>query len=127
MSSHVTGEGDESHRGVAWRTMFRPPDVPTIDVEEAARRIAGGALLIDVREQDEWDEARVPGAVHKPIGLINDWWQDLPSDRDIVVLCRSGSRSAQVVNALTAQAGMNNVWNLAGGIVAWAKAGQPVS
>ncbi|MFP5332314.1 MAG: rhodanese-like domain-containing protein [Acidimicrobiia bacterium] len=106
--------------------MFGQPEVPTVDVDEAAARIEAGALLVDVREQAEWDEARIPGAVHRPITMINEWYADLPADRDIVFQCHSGGRSAQVVHALTTQAGMTNVWNLAGGIVAWANAGQPV-
>ena len=106
--------------------MFGQPKVPTVDAQDAASRIADGALLVDVREQTEWDEARIPGAVHRPIGTINDWFTDLPTDRDIVFQCHSGGRSAQVVMALSSQAGMDNVWNLAGGIVAWANAGHPV-
>ncbi len=106
--------------------MFRQPPVATVDASDAAARLEQGGLLIDVREQAEWDEARVPGSVHRPITAINEWWHDLPPDRDIVVLCHSGNRSAQVVQALTAQAGMDNVWNLAGGIVAWANAGHSV-
>lgn len=106
--------------------MFGQPQVPTVDAQEAASRIATGALLVDVREQAEWDEARIPGALHRPIGTINDWYTDLPADREIVFQCHSGGRSAQVVHALTSQAGMENVWNLAGGIVAWANAGNPV-
>jgi rhodanese-related sulfurtransferase len=106
--------------------VFGQPKIPTVNIAEAATRLDAGGLLIDVREQAEWDEARVPQSVHRPITTINDWWQDLPADRDVVVLCRSGSRSAQVVHALTTQGGMQNVWNLAGGIVAWARAGEPI-
>lgn len=106
--------------------MFGPPTVPSVDADEASERLEQGALLIDVREPVEWDEARIPGAVLKPMATINDWWQELPSDRDIVVQCRTGSRSAHVVHALTTQGGMTRVWNLTGGIVAWANAGKPV-
>lgn len=106
--------------------MFGHPQVPTVDPAEAAEKIGEGALLIDVREQAEWDEARIPGAVHRPIGTINDWYTELPADRDIVFQCHTGGRSAQVVAALSTQAGMTNVWNLAGGIVAWANTGHPV-
>lgn len=106
--------------------MFGQPQVPAVDAEEAATRVAAGALLVDVREQAEWDQARIPGAVHRPLAAINDWYSELPTDRDVVVQCHTGSRSAQVVKALTSQAGMENVWNLSGGIVAWANAGQPV-
>ncbi len=106
--------------------MFKQPQVPTVDVADAAARLANGAMLVDVRESFEWTASRVPGAIHRPIGDINDWWEDLPSDRDVIFICHTGSRSAQVVQALSSQAGMGNVWNLAGGIVAWANGGQPV-
>lgn len=106
--------------------MFGQPQVPTVDADEAAEKVDAGALLVDVREQAEWDQARIPGAIHRPITSINDWFADLPSDRDIVFQCHTGGRSAQVVHALSSQAGMTNVWNLAGGIVAWANAGNEV-
>ncbi len=86
-------------------------------------RLDNGAMLVDVREQNEWDEARIPGAVLRPMSQINDWWQDLPDDREIILQCRTGARSAQVTAALMGQAGMDNVVNLAGGIVGWAEAG----
>ena len=106
--------------------MFGQPQVPSVDAKAAASKIAAGALLIDVHEQTEWDEARIPGALLRPMGTINEWFADLPTDREIVFQCRTGSRSAQVVKALSSQAGMENVWNLTGGIVAWVKAGNRV-
>ena len=102
------------------------PEIPAVDVEEAVAMIADGAALIDVREQHEWDEAHVPGAQHLVMGRIDEWWEDLPRDREVVVMCRSGNRSGKVVAALMHQGGMTNVHNLAGGILAWAEANQPL-
>lgn len=102
------------------------PEVPAVDAREAERLVAGGALLVDCREQNEWDAARIPGAELKPMSQINDWYQDLPRDREIVFQCRTGTRSAQIVHALITQAGFANVTNLTGGIVAWAETGLPV-
>lgn len=102
------------------------PEVPAVTAEEAEQLIAAGALLVDCREQNEWDAARIPGADLKPMSEINDWYQDLPRERQIVVQCRTGARSAQIVHALITQAGFDNVTNLAGGIVAWAEAELPV-
>ena len=99
------------------------PQVPTVHVEDVARLGADGALLIDVREQQEWDRVRIPGFELRPMSTINDWYGDLPKDRTIVVSCRSGNRSAHVVKALIEQAGFADVHNLAGGIIAWAEAG----
>lgn len=102
------------------------PQVPTVHVEDIERLQAGDALLIDVREPQEWDRARIPGFELRPMSTINDWYIDLPKDRTIVVSCRSGNRSAHVVKALIEQAGHDDVHNLAGGIIAWAEAGYEV-
>lgn len=102
------------------------PEVPAVTAEEADQLIADGALLVDCREQNEWDAARIPGADLKPMSTINDWYESLPRDRKIVFQCRTGARSAQIVHALITQAGFDNVINLTGGIVAWAAADLPV-
>lgn len=101
------------------------PIVPTVVPKDVDALVDGGALLIDVREQQEWDQARIPRSVLQPMSLINDWYLDLPRDRTIVVSCRTGHRSARVVHALIEQAGFEDVHNLGGGIVAWAEAGLP--
>lgn len=100
--------------------------IPTVDVAGAESMVAAGALLIDVREQVEWDEARIPGAEFKPLSAANTWYQDLPDDREIVFYCRSGNRSGQVVAALVGQVGMSNVHNMAGGIIAWAQSDRAI-
>jgi rhodanese-related sulfurtransferase len=102
------------------------PQIPAVDPVEANERVQSGALLIDVREQKEWDQARIGGADLKPLSQANAWYQDLPQDEDIIFYCRSGQRSAQIVHALTQQIGMTNVINLSGGIIAWEKAGLAV-
>lgn len=102
------------------------PEVPAVTAEEAERLVAAGAMLVDCREQDEWDAARIPGAELKPMSTINDWYQDLPRDRQIVFQCKTGARSGQIVHALITQAGFDNVTNLTGGIVAWTAAELPV-
>lgn len=88
--------------------------------------VSGDARIIDVREQNEWFEARIPGAELKPMSQINDWYVDLPQDVTLIMQCRSGARSASVVNALISQAGMSNVVNLTGGIIQWDDEDLPV-
>lgn len=100
--------------------------VPEIGPEEAVELIESGALLVDIREWKEWAEARIPGAVFKPMSEINDWYHELPEDQTVILQCRTGNRSGVAVGALISQAGMSNVVNLAGGIVAWAENGQAV-
>ena len=96
-----------------------------VDVAEALRRIAGGAQLLDVREQSEWDDVHAPQAVLLPMSELQARWQEVPvGDEPVVVVCHSGYRSAQVVQALEG-AGVPAV-SLAGGMVAWEQAGEPV-
>lgn len=99
------------------------PDVPSVTPDEARDLVEEGALLVDIREQAEWDAARIPGAQFKPLSDINSWWPDLPTDGKVVLYCRSGNRSAHAVHALVTQAGRDNVLNLTGGILAWGRAG----
>jgi rhodanese-related sulfurtransferase len=101
-------------------------EIPSVDVDDVAALIADGAELVDIREQNEWDEARIPGASLKPMSSINDWYQDLPRDHTVIIYCRSGQRSAQAVHALVTQAGFENVLNMTGGIIAWADAELPI-
>lgn len=100
-----------------------PAAIPQLTAQEAQERLAAGALLIDVREPKEWARVRIPGALSRPMSEINDWWLELPEDRELIFQCRSGARSGRVVEALISQAGLTNVTNLAGGLVSWAEAG----
>lgn len=90
-----------------------------IDVVTAARLVAAGALLLDVREPVEHDLVRIEGSRHVPMRQIPEQAGSLPRDRDILVLCHHGGRSARVMQYLRAQ-GFDNVANVAGGIEAWA-------
>lgn len=85
-----------------------------------------GALLIDIRELREWETIRIPGAEFKPLSEMQQWYEDLPRDRDVILQCRSGNRSAQATEALISQAGFDRVFNLTGGIIAWHSADFPV-
>ncbi len=98
--------------------------VPEIDVAELARRREAGAPLIDVREPDEWEEFRAPGAVLVPLGQVPERLDEVPTDGTVYVICKSGGRSAKAVEFLRAQ-GVDAV-NVAGGSLAWREAGNPV-
>jgi rhodanese-related sulfurtransferase len=109
--------------------MWKPrslPGVPDVTHTAAQDRITSGALLIDVRERYEYEASRIAGSDFCPLSRIDGWWRDLPLDREIIVICNSGNRSAQLVRALRDQAGFDNVVNLAGGIVEWFRKGLPV-
>lgn len=96
--------------------------VTDIDVDTARARFSSGALLLDVREDSEWAAGHVEGAGHVPLGDLDP--TVYPSDREILVLCRSGMRSSRGTAAL-ANAGRNAV-NVAGGMKAWAGGGHAV-
>ena len=99
-------------------------DVPAIDIDELAERLADGAPLIDVRQPDEYDEFHVPGARLIPLMDIPDRIGEVPSDSTVYVICGSGGRSARAVQFLNAH-GLDTV-NVSGGSKAWRAAGRPV-
>ena len=99
---------------------------PDVDVHTAAAAQGrDDVLLIDVREQWEYDQAHIPGITLIPMSEIESRLHEIPTDKEVIVTCRSGNRSGQVTNYLR-QSGFNNVHNMEGGIVAWQKAGYEV-
>jgi len=79
-------------------------------------------FVIDVREQWEYDEGHIPGITLIPMGDIPTSLDELPRDKEILLTCRSGNRSGQMLNLLK-QEGFTNVHNMQGGILAWEAAG----
>ena len=98
--------------------------VPEAGPRAAKALIEAGALMLDVREPAEWQDGHAPQASLLPMGQVLDHRGKLPLDRRIVVVCRSGGRSAAVTESLRAW-GLDAV-NLSGGMCAWAAAGLPV-
>ena len=108
--------------------MTMGPGVDSIDVTEAERRLRedpAGPLLVDVREQHEFDEVRAPGAVLLPMSTLVTRLGDLPTDRPLMIVCHSGNRSSAVTGFL-ARSGRSDVVNVAGGMDAWERKGLPV-
>ncbi|MPY92026.1 MAG: rhodanese-like domain-containing protein [Acidimicrobiia bacterium] len=95
-----------------------------VDVRTAAALAAGGAPLIDVREPDEYEEVRASGAVPIPLGDVPARIEEIPRDRTVYVICRSGGRSLRAAEFLAAS-GVDAV-NVAGGTLAWVDADLPV-
>jgi rhodanese-related sulfurtransferase len=93
--------------------------------EVGAAEVPADAYLLDVREPEEWAAGHAPDAVHLPMMDVPARLSEIPTDRDVVVVCRVGGRSAQVVQYLR-QHGRDNVRNMGGGMVAWAGAGRPM-
>ncbi len=104
------------------------PQVPTIDVLDAAAGAdgaPGSPLLVDVRERDEFVSFRAPGAVLYPTSSFLLRFEELPRDRPLHIVCNSGSRSA-AVTAWLLRNGWTDVHNVAGGMLAWMRAGLEV-
>lgn len=84
------------------------------------------AFLLDVRDREEWTAGHVPSAHHLPMHEVPQRLAEVPQDRDVVVVCRVGGRSARVVAYLRGR-GFARVANLSGGMVAWQAAGRPMT
>ncbi len=93
-----------------------------ISVSEAASMRDAGAFILDVREPDEWNDSHIPGATLIPLGELASRVNEVPQDQEVVVVCRSGNRSAQGRDILLS-AGFENVTSMAGGINQWKTAG----
>lgn len=100
----------------------------SVSVNEAAARHKDGAMLVDVREADEFKAVSAPGAVNVPLSLIQkigkDAYRNMGVDPDaggLLVICRSGGRSAMACGALG-----ENAINVEGGMLAWQAAGLPI-
>lgn len=103
--------------------MFRESKVDEVTPQQASDLRDSGAVLVDVREHDEWDAGHAAGAVHVPLG-------DVPGalarfdGQEVLTVCRSGGRSSKAA-AVLAKAGVQ-VHNVAGGMSTWSAAGLPV-
>ncbi len=111
--------------------MSFPPAVPSIEPAEAERRLREGdpdgrkPLLVDVRNMDEFVEARVPGAKFIPLPEFGARFEELPRDRPLFLFCRSGSRSGAATAHLV-RLGWSDVANVNGGLIAWQRANLPL-
>lgn len=94
--------------------------------DQAKERIDAGALLIDVREPEEHAQSRIPNSLLIPMSELNGRVNEIPREGEVIIYCRSGNRSGQVVEALINQLGYENLYNLAGGIMGWYRRDLPV-
>lgn len=96
---------------------------PAVDVETVhAIKDDPGVFLLDVREPDEYAAGHIPGITLIPMGDVPARLAEIPTDKEVIVTCRSGNRSGQIADYLRAQ-GFTNVHNMEGGILAWESAG----
>ena len=103
--------------------MFGIREIDSNQLEEAMK---SGVKLVDVRTDAEHAQAKIEGSTHIPLHLLPLKLQDLKGGEPIVFYCRSGARSAQACAWLMSQ-GVENVYNLAGGIMSWARDGKALT
>ncbi|MBX7235793.1 MAG: rhodanese-like domain-containing protein [Caldilineales bacterium] len=106
------------------------PDLSSLPVEITVAQAAAlldnpDVVFIDVREQDEYDAGHIPGVTLIPLGSVPARMNEIPKDKTVVAVCRSGNRSGQATQFLRDQ-GFDNVHNMAGGMNQWSQAGYKV-
>ena len=105
----------------AWAREYSVETITAMDTKELRERL-DDVMLIDVRQQSEWDEGHIPGAIHFEGGRVT--WESLsfPHDQPLAIQCSSGNRSMSVISVLRRR-GYRNVIQLEGGIKEWQKNG----
>jgi phage shock protein E len=99
---------------------------PNVDVATVnALQGRDDVLILDVREQSEYDAGHIPGVTLIPLNDVPNRLSEIPKDKPVIVTCRSGNRSGQATDFLRQQ-GYTNVHNMTGGINAWQQAGYAV-
>jgi rhodanese-related sulfurtransferase len=93
-----------------------------ISVAEAAAKRDAGAFILDVREPSEWTDFHMQGATLIPLGSLASRINDVPRDKDVVVMCRTGHRSSSGRDILLS-AGFTRVTSMAGGLTEWRSQG----
>jgi rhodanese-related sulfurtransferase len=106
----------------------RVAGINQVNTLEATRLFNDDALMLDVREDNEWAVGHIPNARHIRLGQLSEQLSQLEKfkDKPIVVYCRSGHRSGRAC-ALLKKSGFTNASNLAGGITAWEQANLPIT
>lgn len=98
--------------------------ITTITPSEANDRVQQGAILVDIREADEYAREHIPGARHVPLSKLDQ--AELAADGQTIILhCRSGARTQNNSARLAAKANGRKVFMIAGGLDAWSRAGLP--
>jgi rhodanese-related sulfurtransferase len=100
-------------------------ELPEVAPDEAMALVAEGTILVDVREQSEWDAGHAPDARLLPLSELQEREGELPFDTRLLIVCHSGMRSMRAT-AYLRERGYDAV-NVTGGMVAWAQAGGAVS
>ena len=111
----------------AWRDQGLPIEMSgTISAKDAAARLKQGRVaVLDVRDQYEWDEMHIPGAIHQFVGNLEDRLPQIAKDEEVIVHCSVGHRSG-IATSILKRHGFTRVYNMLGGITAWKKLDLPL-
>jgi rhodanese-related sulfurtransferase len=110
---------------MVFRNFFNRPAVAEVTAEETRAKQKAGAVIVDVREPYEWKEGHIPGAIHIPLGSLSRRLQELHPSREVVAVCRSGSRSLTAARIMQ-QGGFSHVSSMTGGMMSWMRQRLPV-
>ncbi|ALK08809.1 rhodanese-like domain-containing protein [Blastochloris viridis] len=103
-----------------------PANLPSIDRAQLEQALAANAVdLIDIREPDEYAAGHIAGARNLPMSKLDPKTLAMPSDKPVVLVCRSGRRTAQTL-AAALEAGATNIVHYPGAMLDWTSAGKPV-
>jgi rhodanese-related sulfurtransferase len=108
-----------------WAMLTRATDVQEIDVNTLESRTPE-TVVVDVREPEEYKQGHVPGALNLPQAELASRLDELPHDRPLTMICRSGARSLRAAQFLR-QVCFEQVINVQGGTLAWRAAGKPLA
>jgi rhodanese-related sulfurtransferase len=97
-------------------------EVPAVEIADVPTPLPGGVVVLDVREPEEWQAGHIDEALHVPMRQLPARIEEVPSDRQVLVVCRVGARSASATAFLVSLG--RNAFNLNGGMNAWAAAGR---
>jgi adenylyltransferase/sulfurtransferase len=112
---------------IDYEEFCNPVNQTDITPTELRQKLSDGAdvVLIDVREPYEWDAGHIEGAVHIPMNQVPQRLADIPKDKEVVMICRSGGRSGHMQQHLLGTQGYSRVKNLVGGMQRWAREVDP--
>jgi rhodanese-related sulfurtransferase len=119
----IFSPGQQGSGSIATSTPL--PVAEVISVEQAYQLYQQGVAFIDVRSQEEYDQAHIPGATLLPSKEVINRYKELPADIQLVVYCRSGERSAEAARFLQ-NVGFTKVSSMDGGLESWIAAGYEV-
>lgn len=98
--------------------------IPTVSIDQIPDPLPEGLAILDVREPVEWAYGRIEGALHIPLGELVERSAEVPTEGQVLVVCKVGGRSAQAAGYLV-RIGVDAV-NLDGGMLDWSAAGRPM-